>query len=46
MPTVNLFQVPLVLHVVGDRDHLKKSWGIEDIVFNKWKLVFSFNVFS
>ncbi|MDR4944945.1 SagB/ThcOx family dehydrogenase [Neobacillus cucumis] len=27
MPTVNLFQVPLVLHVVGDRDHLKKKLG-------------------
>ncbi|MEH7115329.1 SagB family peptide dehydrogenase [Neobacillus niacini] len=27
MPNVNLFQVPLVLHVVGDREHLKKELG-------------------
>ncbi|MDQ1144731.1 SagB-type dehydrogenase family enzyme [Bacillus sp. SORGH_AS 510] len=27
MPTVNLFQVPLCLHVVGDRDHLKEELG-------------------
>jgi len=27
MPNVNLFQVPLVLHVVGDKNHLKKELG-------------------
>ncbi|ULT57227.1 SagB family peptide dehydrogenase [Neobacillus drentensis] len=27
MPTVNLFQVPLVLHLVGDKDHFKKELG-------------------
>jgi len=27
MPTVNLFQVPLCLHLVGDKDHLKKELG-------------------
>ncbi|MEH7276679.1 SagB/ThcOx family dehydrogenase, partial [Neobacillus vireti] len=27
MPNVNLFQVPLVLHIVGDREHLKKELG-------------------
>ncbi|SDM27175.1 SagB family peptide dehydrogenase [Bacillus sp. OK048] len=27
MPNVNLFQVPLCLHVVGDREHLKKELG-------------------
>lgn len=27
MPTVNLFQVPLVLHLVGDKDHLKRELG-------------------
>ncbi|WML40856.1 SagB family peptide dehydrogenase [Neobacillus sp. OS1-2] len=27
MPNVNLFQVPLVLHVIGDREHLKKELG-------------------
>lgn len=27
MPFVNLFQVPLSLHVVGDKDHLKKELG-------------------
>jgi len=26
-PTVNLYQVPLCLHVVGDRDHFKKELG-------------------
>lgn len=26
-PTVNLFQVPLCLHIVGDKDHLKKELG-------------------
>ncbi|CRK82888.1 SagB family peptide dehydrogenase [Neobacillus massiliamazoniensis] len=27
MPNLNLFQVPLCLHVVGDKDHLKKELG-------------------
>jgi SagB-type dehydrogenase family enzyme len=27
MPNVNLFQVPVCLHVVGDKDHLKKDLG-------------------
>ena len=27
MPNVNLFQVPLCLHVVGDKEHLKKELG-------------------
>jgi SagB-type dehydrogenase family enzyme len=27
MPNVNLFQVPLCLHVVGDKDHLKEELG-------------------
>lgn len=27
MPNVNLFQVPLCLHVVGDRDHFKDELG-------------------
>jgi hypothetical protein len=27
VPNVNLFQVPLCLHVVGDKDHLKKELG-------------------
>ncbi|MEH7413929.1 SagB family peptide dehydrogenase [Neobacillus drentensis] len=27
MPNVNLFQVPLVLHFVGDGDHLKRELG-------------------
>jgi SagB-type dehydrogenase family enzyme len=27
MPNVNLFQVPLCLHVVGDNDHLKEELG-------------------
>ncbi|WP_066308057.1 SagB family peptide dehydrogenase [Bacillus sp. FJAT-29814] len=27
MPNVNLFQVPLCLHVVGDKDHLKEEMG-------------------
>jgi SagB-type dehydrogenase family enzyme len=27
MPNVNLFQVPLCLHVVGSKDHLKKELG-------------------
>ncbi|GHI00461.1 SagB family peptide dehydrogenase [Neobacillus kokaensis] len=27
MPTVNLFQVPLCLHVVGGKDHLKEELG-------------------
>lgn len=27
MPNINLFQVPLVLHVVGDKEHLKKELG-------------------
>ncbi|WP_428912342.1 SagB family peptide dehydrogenase [Niallia sp. Krafla_26] len=27
MPNVNLYQVPLCMHVVGDKDHLKKSLG-------------------
>jgi SagB-type dehydrogenase family enzyme len=27
MPTVNMFQVPLCLHVVGDKDHLKEDLG-------------------
>jgi SagB-type dehydrogenase family enzyme len=27
MPTVNLFQVPLCLHLVADRDHLKEELG-------------------
>ncbi|MEH7096408.1 SagB/ThcOx family dehydrogenase [Neobacillus vireti] len=27
MPTVNLFQVPLVLHLVGDKAHLKRELG-------------------
>ena len=27
MPNVNLYQVPLVLHIVGDKDHLKKDLG-------------------
>ncbi|PFN83303.1 NADH oxidase [Bacillus sp. AFS076308] len=27
MPTVNLYQVPLVLHIVGDKDHLKTELG-------------------
>jgi SagB-type dehydrogenase family enzyme len=27
MPNVNMYQVPLCLHVVGDRDHLKKKLG-------------------
>lgn len=27
MPNVNLYQVPLCMHVVGDRDHLKEKLG-------------------
>ncbi|MCK0470547.1 SagB family peptide dehydrogenase [Halalkalibacter sp. APA_J-10(15)] len=27
MPNVNLYQVPLCMHVVGDRDHLKEIFG-------------------
>ena len=27
MPNVNLYQVPLCLHVVGDKDHLKEKLG-------------------
>lgn len=27
MPNVNLYQVPLCMHVVGDRDHLKEELG-------------------
>lgn len=27
MPNINLFQVPLCLHVVGDKEHLKKELG-------------------
>ncbi|MFJ5717742.1 SagB family peptide dehydrogenase [Neobacillus sp. NPDC093127] len=27
MPNINLYQVPLVLHVVGDKEHLKKELG-------------------
>ncbi|PLS10340.1 SagB family peptide dehydrogenase [Neobacillus cucumis] len=27
MPTVNLFQVPLCLHIVGEKDHLKEKLG-------------------
>jgi SagB-type dehydrogenase family enzyme len=27
MPNVNLYQVPLCMHVVGDKDHLKKNLG-------------------
>lgn len=27
MPTVNLYQVPLCLHVVGEKDHLKEELG-------------------
>ncbi|RFU68590.1 SagB/ThcOx family dehydrogenase [Peribacillus saganii] len=27
MPNVNLFQVPLCIHVVGDKDHLKRTLG-------------------
>lgn len=27
MPNINLFQVPLCLHVVGDRDHLMEEMG-------------------
>ena len=27
MPTVNMFQVPLCLHVVGSKEHLKEDLG-------------------
>ena len=27
MPNVNLYQVPLCMHVVGDKDHLKEKLG-------------------
>ncbi len=27
MPNVNLYQVPLCMHIVGDRDHLKEKLG-------------------
>ncbi|GIN22779.1 MAG TPA: SagB/ThcOx family dehydrogenase [Bacillus bacterium] len=27
IPNVNLYQVPLCLHVVGERDHLREEWG-------------------
>ncbi|MBD8006887.1 SagB family peptide dehydrogenase [Bacillus norwichensis] len=27
MPNVNLYQVPLCLHVVGERNHLREEWG-------------------
>ena len=44
MPNVNLYQVPLCLHVVGRKGLFEeKNWGIEGIAFNRWKQVFSCN---
>ena len=34
-----MFQVPLCLHVAGDKNHYKREWDTEDIASSKWKRV-------